>query len=220
MTKAGGVNSLTRANFLTTAKTIKDFTEQDRIALPAVKISVQALALQMAAAIQRHAQEHKYQFRGPISVQLVETGYSAPPASMNAPRPVRTPGGHRLGTVSRESRLGTPRRSGLSGQVADRERGGLAGGESGGRYQSQTYVLIGHAYLDAGAYDRAAAAMHLAQGFGEMKFHVAAEGPELRRMYALAADLHALTAPGSAAAQWQSAAGHPHFAQMRPLSLE
>ena len=28
-----------------------------------------------------------------------------PPASMNAPRPVRTPGGHRLGTVSRESRL-------------------------------------------------------------------------------------------------------------------
>jgi len=30
-------------------KTIKDFTEKDRIALPAVKISVQALALQMAA---------------------------------------------------------------------------------------------------------------------------------------------------------------------------
>jgi NitT/TauT family transport system substrate-binding protein len=30
-------------------KSIKDFTEQDRIALPAVKISVQALALQMAA---------------------------------------------------------------------------------------------------------------------------------------------------------------------------
>jgi predicted TIM-barrel fold metal-dependent hydrolase len=30
-----------------------------------------------------------------------------------------------------------------------------------------------------------------AQGFGEMKFHVAADGPELRRMYALAADLHA-----------------------------
>ena len=29
-----------------------------------------------------------------------------------------------------------------------------------------------------------------AQGFGEMKFHVAADGPELRRMYALAADLH------------------------------
>jgi predicted TIM-barrel fold metal-dependent hydrolase len=29
-----------------------------------------------------------------------------------------------------------------------------------------------------------------AQGFGEMKFHVAAGGPELRRMYALAADLH------------------------------
>ncbi len=28
-----------------------------------------------------------------------------------------------------------------------------------------------------------------AQGFGEMKFHVAAGGPELRRMYALAADL-------------------------------
>jgi len=28
-----------------------------------------------------------------------------------------------------------------------------------------------------------------AQGFGEMKFHVAADGPELRRMYALAADL-------------------------------
>ena len=28
-----------------------------------------------------------------------------------------------------------------------------------------------------------------AQGFGEMKFHVAAEGPELRRIYALAADL-------------------------------
>jgi len=28
-----------------------------------------------------------------------------------------------------------------------------------------------------------------AQGFGEMKFHVAANGPELRRMYALAADL-------------------------------
>jgi len=30
-----------------------------------------------------------------------------------------------------------------------------------------------------------------AQGFGEMKFHVAADGPELRRMYALAADLRA-----------------------------
>jgi predicted TIM-barrel fold metal-dependent hydrolase len=29
-----------------------------------------------------------------------------------------------------------------------------------------------------------------AQGFGEMKFHVAADGPELRRMYALAADLN------------------------------
>ena len=29
-----------------------------------------------------------------------------------------------------------------------------------------------------------------AHGFGEMKFHVAADGPELRRMYALAADLH------------------------------
>jgi predicted TIM-barrel fold metal-dependent hydrolase len=29
-----------------------------------------------------------------------------------------------------------------------------------------------------------------AQGFGEMKFHVAADSPELRRMYALAADLH------------------------------
>jgi len=29
-----------------------------------------------------------------------------------------------------------------------------------------------------------------AQGFGELKFHVAADGPELRRMYALAADLH------------------------------
>src|SRR6185295_4420203 len=29
-----------------------------------------------------------------------------------------------------------------------------------------------------------------AQGFGEMKFHVAADGPELRRIYALAADLH------------------------------
>ena len=29
-----------------------------------------------------------------------------------------------------------------------------------------------------------------AQGFGEMKFHVAADGPELRRMYALAAELH------------------------------
>ena len=29
-----------------------------------------------------------------------------------------------------------------------------------------------------------------AQGFGEMKFHVAADGPELRRMYGLAADLH------------------------------
>jgi predicted TIM-barrel fold metal-dependent hydrolase len=28
-----------------------------------------------------------------------------------------------------------------------------------------------------------------AQGFGEMKFHVAADGPELRRAYALAADL-------------------------------
>jgi predicted TIM-barrel fold metal-dependent hydrolase len=28
-----------------------------------------------------------------------------------------------------------------------------------------------------------------AQGFGEMKFHVAADGPELRRIYALAADL-------------------------------
>lgn len=28
-----------------------------------------------------------------------------------------------------------------------------------------------------------------AQGFGEMKFHVAAEGPELRRIYALAAEL-------------------------------
>jgi predicted TIM-barrel fold metal-dependent hydrolase len=28
-----------------------------------------------------------------------------------------------------------------------------------------------------------------AQGFGEMKFHVAADGPERRRMYALAADL-------------------------------
>jgi uncharacterized protein len=29
-----------------------------------------------------------------------------------------------------------------------------------------------------------------AQGFGEMKFHVAADGPELRRVYALAAELH------------------------------
>ena len=29
-----------------------------------------------------------------------------------------------------------------------------------------------------------------AQGFGELKFHVAADGPELRRIYALAADLH------------------------------
>jgi len=29
-----------------------------------------------------------------------------------------------------------------------------------------------------------------AQGFGEMKFHVAADGPEMRRAYALAADLH------------------------------
>jgi uncharacterized protein len=29
-----------------------------------------------------------------------------------------------------------------------------------------------------------------AQGFGEMKFHVAADGPELRRLYAVAADLH------------------------------
>ena len=29
-----------------------------------------------------------------------------------------------------------------------------------------------------------------ARGFGEMKFHVAADGPELRRAYALAADLH------------------------------
>ncbi len=29
-----------------------------------------------------------------------------------------------------------------------------------------------------------------AQGFGELKFHVAADGPELRRMYALAADLN------------------------------
>jgi len=29
-----------------------------------------------------------------------------------------------------------------------------------------------------------------AQGFGEMKFHVAADGPELRRIYALAAELH------------------------------
>src|SRR5262249_12564010 len=29
-----------------------------------------------------------------------------------------------------------------------------------------------------------------AQGFGEMKFHVAADGPELRRLYALAAELH------------------------------
>src|SRR5438093_3174471 len=28
-----------------------------------------------------------------------------------------------------------------------------------------------------------------AQGFGEMKFHVAADGPELRRIYAVAADL-------------------------------
>lgn len=28
-----------------------------------------------------------------------------------------------------------------------------------------------------------------AQGFGELKFHVAADGPELRRMYALAAHL-------------------------------
>ena len=29
-----------------------------------------------------------------------------------------------------------------------------------------------------------------ARGFGEMKFHVAADGPELRRIYALAAELH------------------------------
>src|SRR5438094_3192543 len=29
-----------------------------------------------------------------------------------------------------------------------------------------------------------------AQGFGEIKFHVAADGPELRRAYALAAELH------------------------------
>lgn len=29
-----------------------------------------------------------------------------------------------------------------------------------------------------------------AQGFGEMKFHVAADGPELRRIYSLAAELH------------------------------
>ena len=31
-------------------KTIKDFTDKDRIAVPAVKISVQAIVLQMAAA--------------------------------------------------------------------------------------------------------------------------------------------------------------------------
>jgi hypothetical protein len=40
-----------------------------------------------------------------------------PPASMNAPRPVRTPGGHRLGTVSRESRLTCPRVLTLPGVV-------------------------------------------------------------------------------------------------------
>jgi predicted TIM-barrel fold metal-dependent hydrolase len=34
------------------------------------------------------------------------------------------------------------------------------------------------------------AVKHGAQGFGEMKFHVAADGPELRRVYALAAELH------------------------------
>ena len=33
------------------------------------------------------------------------------------------------------------------------------------------------------------AVKHGAQGFGEMKFHVAADGPELRRIYALAAEL-------------------------------
>jgi len=31
-------------------RTIKDFTEEDRIALPAVKISIQAIVLQMVAA--------------------------------------------------------------------------------------------------------------------------------------------------------------------------
>jgi NitT/TauT family transport system substrate-binding protein len=41
-------------------KTIKDFTEKDRIALPAVKVSIQAVVLQMAAEkVFGKGQEHK-----------------------------------------------------------------------------------------------------------------------------------------------------------------
>ena len=41
-------------------KTIKDFTEKDRIALPAVRVSIQAVVLQMAAEkVFGKGQEHK-----------------------------------------------------------------------------------------------------------------------------------------------------------------
>jgi len=49
-------------------KTIKDFTEKDRIALPAVKISIQAVTLEMAAA-QAFGEDH-YNKLDPLTVGL------------------------------------------------------------------------------------------------------------------------------------------------------
>ena len=47
-------------------KTIKDFTEKDRIALPAVRVSMQAVILQMAAEkVFGEGQEHKLDANGP-----------------------------------------------------------------------------------------------------------------------------------------------------------
>jgi NitT/TauT family transport system substrate-binding protein len=49
-------------------KTIKDFTEKDRIALPAVKVSMQAIILQMAAA--KEFGEANFQKLDPLTVSL------------------------------------------------------------------------------------------------------------------------------------------------------
>lgn len=49
-------------------KTVKDFTSKDRIALPAVKVSIQAVTLQMAAA-QAFGEEH-YNKLDPLTVSM------------------------------------------------------------------------------------------------------------------------------------------------------
>lgn len=49
-------------------KTLDDFTEKDRIAMPTIKISSYAIMLQLAA-VQRYGWEHRFKF-DPMSVQL------------------------------------------------------------------------------------------------------------------------------------------------------